>query len=695
MIVLILINLVVIANAVIIAGNFFKAKGLAEFTLTAFILFFAQIVLIELILGSLGLFYFSNVFLINLLIFTVTVLIYRRNLVFFPAKPDIEPFIRSNLLLLAFSVFSAFFLAKSFINLINPPWCPDSLQYHLTFPATWIRNGNLNNPFVIFGGVFNSAYPRLETSGISYFPINAELFFAWLMMPLRNAFLADIGEAPFYIIGIIAIYAILRRYSVNKKIALLSGFIWVLIPNIFKQLKAGSQIDVICSVLLFLVIFTFLMLRKKLSIRNACLFGISVGLFVGTKILNIVWLAGLFPLIFYGLFTEIKVRKPGFRKVIILLSSTTAMIILFGGYMFIKNFIFTGNPLFPTQVTIFGKTIFKGLLDTVTCNKLYYAGDRLDLWKITFAEGLGMQFLLIILPGILLPLALFTFLRKRERPFMEYLLTCITPLIMLAVYGALVNSYVTRYLFPFVSAGLLCSVIFIARIPRGEKYFGFAAFVSIFASAFELAHRYELIFSILFSLVLFIALVIYKKQVAEFYKSKIFGKAAFAALVFVALALIYFNGKYDKEEFSRYPSTFSKKESWQLDIARAWQKLNEVTGFGSHVAYTGRQEFYPLFGARLKNDVKYVSANEKEITPYNKPDGLCRKVKDFSAWRTNLKKEKIGYLFIALPFFDNRESEDAAKFPIEDEWALTHTQDFQLLYANSLARIYKVLIINE
>ncbi|MDD5355576.1 MAG: hypothetical protein PHY56_03475, partial [Candidatus Omnitrophica bacterium] len=312
-----------------------------------------------------------------------------------------------------------------------------------------------------------------------------------------------------------------------------------------------------------------------------------------------------------------------------------------------------------------------------------------------FSEGLGMQFLLIILPGILLPVFLLPFLKKRERNFTEYLLISSTPLIMFALYGALVNAYVTRYLFPFVSVGLLCSVIFITRLPRGEKYFGFAAFVSIFYSVFQLAHRYELVFSVLFSLALFIALFIYRKQVTAFYKSKMFGKAVFAALVFIAVALVYLNAKYDKEEFGRYPSTFSKNESWQIDIARAWKKLNEVTGSGSRVAYTGRQEFYPLFGTKLKNDVKYVSVNKKETALYNNPDGLCRKVKDFSAWRVNLKKEKIGYLFIALPFPENRESEDPAKFPIEDEWALTHAQDFQLVYANSLARIYKELIINE
>ena len=88
----------------------------------------------------------------------------------------------------------------------------------------------------------------------------------------------------------------------------------------------------------------------------------------------------------------------------------------------------------------------------------------------------------------------------------------------------------------------------------------------------------------------------------------------------------------------------------------------------------------------------YVSVNEQGITPYNNPDGKYRKVKDFSAWRTNLKKHRIEYLFIAQPILNNRESLDPKKFPIEDEWAAVHPEDFQLLFSNSLSKIYKVLI---
>ena len=98
-----------------------------------------------------------------------------------------------------------------------------------------------------------------------------------------------------------------------------------------------------------------------------------------------------------------------------------------------------------------------------------------------------------------------------------------------------------------------------------------------------------------------------------------------------------------------------------------------------------------MFGEKLKNDVEYVSVNEKKIMPYNKPDGLYRKEKNYSAWFNNLKNDKVNYLFVALPFFSNKESNDPSEFPIEDKWALEHPELFRLVYKNSLAHIYLVL----
>jgi len=683
-------NIIVVLSALFLVQNFFPTKTWPDKMLLCFLIFLAQIIIVELFLGMMGQLYFLNVFIAHLFIILIILLIRPRGEMAAFIKPNLGRFLNSNLLLFAASVFLSFFLIKAFYNLVNPPICADSLQQHLAFPASWIMSGSLDNPLQIFSSMPILNPGSIETSAGSYYPINAQLFFAWLMLPLRNAFLADLGEAPFYIIGIIAVYSILRKYNVDRTMALLSGFLWALIPNIFKQLRTGSQIDVICAVLLLLVFDTLLLLKLNFTFRNAILFGISVGLFAGTKVINLVWLAALMPLICYIFYRKLNASKFALGEMLGSLGAIVLMIIIFGGFMYIKNYFFTGNPVFPVDLRIFGKTVFRGLLDNNAYKIQIALTDRFGLIRILFREGLGVQFLTLILPGTFIPLISYRYLKGKIWPPGEYLLLFATPLIMLILYRVFINIYAMRYLFPYLTWGLLTAVIFITRLPRGDKYLAFVSFISIFASASELAHRHELIVSLLLSLLFFMLLFFYKKQITAFYKSRAFGKTMLAISVLAAISLTHLNEKYNKEEFKRYPLTFSKKEAWQIDIAKGWQKLNEITGNGSRVAYTGRQEFYPLFGTRLKNDVKYISINEKEVSLYDKPDGLCRKIKDFAAWRKNLKKENIGYLFIALPFFDNRESEDPTKFPIEDEWASSHPEDFQLLFSNSLSHIYKV-----
>jgi len=675
----------------ILTKKYFGIKLLSDAILVCFTLFFAQIVLVETFLGVIGKLYFINVYLSHLLILLIVLSVYSRKSGPVFTKPDVRPFINSNLILFAISIFASFALISIYNNLINPPQDADSLLYHLAFPASWIKSGTLNTPFFIFGSnpIVN---PGSAVDGVpSYYPINAELFFTWLVLPLRNAFLADLGEVPFYVVGIVAFYSILKKYNINSKIALLSGFLWALIPNIFKQLKVANNLDVICSVLFLLVIFTLLLLKLDFTFKNAILFGASSGLFVGTKFNNLIYLAALLPLAIYIFYIQVKTRKLAFNMIMQFSAVIISMVILFGGYMYIKNYYYTGNPIFPVELKVFGRTIFKGLLSSHLLKIQMFSSDTRNLFRM-FREGLGVQFFALILPGTFLPLFFFRYLKKKVSHFGEYFLLFITPFIALILFKVFIDVYITRYFFPYLSLGLLTAVIFVTKLPRGDKYLSVISFVSILTAVFQLAHRYELIVSIIISLACFILLVSCKKQLFTLYENKNFGKVVLISLILGFLSLVYLNSRYDKEEYGRYISSLSKKEKWQVDLRIGWKELNDITKEGSKVAYTGRQEAYPLYGRGLKNEVKYISINEKEITPYNSPDGRYREIKDFSAWRENLKKYKAEYLFVAKPVFENRESQDPDKFPIEDNWASAHPEYLQLLFSNSLAHIYKVNI---
>ncbi len=348
MITLILANILVGLSSFLLTKILSPKRNNVDFILSWFILFFAQIIIVELFFGIIGQLYLVNIIILHLSIFLIIFLIYRKKQFSLFPQFDFTFIFNNKILLFSIAIFLGFFLVKVWINLINPPICPESHQYHLSFPATWIRNGNLNNPIVVFGSMPTSA----ELTALTYYPINAELFFFWLMLPLRNAFLADIGPVPFYIIGILIIYSILRKYSIKKDTALFIGFLWALIPNIFKQIRNGTQLDVICAVLFLLVFNNLLILNKELNLKNALLFGISLGILFGTKTLNILWFIALLPLCIY--FSYKHLTKEHLGKFVIAFFLILLGLFLFGAFSYLRTFILTGNPFYPIKFNIFG-----------------------------------------------------------------------------------------------------------------------------------------------------------------------------------------------------------------------------------------------------------------------------------------------------------------------------------------------------
>jgi hypothetical protein len=69
-----------------------------------------------------------------------------------------------------------------------------------------------------------------------------------------------------------------------------------------------------------------------------------------------------------------------------------------------------------------------------------------------------------------------------------------------------------------------------------------------------------------------------------------------------------------------------------------------------------------------------------------------RRAGDRDAWKMNLRRERIGYLFVVSldPYEIEYSWHNAQGFPIEDEWARSDPQAFKLVYSNEDVRIYQV-----
>jgi len=678
MVILILANSVVALCAFILIKVFFPQRKGVDGFLLGFLFYWAQIILVELFLGTIGIFYLYPIILAHCIILGGLSLFASRIKVSIP-EINCSLSLGNKPLLFVSAVFLGFFIPLFFINLVNPPFYVDSQTYHLAFPALWIQQGSLINPVVIWGT------PRgvPAFSAVTYYPINAQLFFAWLMLPLKNAFLADVGEAPFYIVGILAIYSILRKYGVKYDAALFCGFLWALVPNILRQMLYGSLIDVICAATLLVLLNSLLILKEEFSLKNALVFGTALGIFIGTKIINIVWAGAFVPFFFYCLVKNY--RGAGIKKITAVIGVITVFTVLFGGYIYIKNIIYTGNPVYPIAIKLFGHQLFAGLGDSAAYGRALRAAIRFPdiLWK----EGLGGQFLLFILPGTFIPWLFFKYIKEKAKPVGEYFLLFITPFFMALLYFMLIKTGWVRYIIPYLGVGLIAMVIFLSKFKAGYVYIYITGIVAVIASTAKLGNGFLLAISLVFTLVLFALLLFVGKHNPAI--KVVFNFKISAIIVLIAVvSLIWLNWDYDKNEFARYPVILSKKEARLKDRLLGWQWLNEHTGTGRRIAFIGRSEIYPLLGTHLKNEIFYAPVNRVSLDAYAPTDGFYRKEKDFAVWLMNLRKMRANYIFVALPNAEDNESEDATAFPVEDNWCRQNPGYFKNVFVNSLTRIY-------
>ena len=230
----------------------------------------------------------------------------------------------------------------------------------------------------------------------------------------------------------------------------------------------------------------------------------------------------------------------------------------------------------------------------------------------------------------------------------------------------------------------MCSGIFFEKFNWGRKYITIAGTLCVISSMAEFTGHMLLFYSAILTILIFI-LISNGKKVVSFIVKHISSRTFIIVLSLISvLFLSILNREYNKREAERYSSVvFKGKESGDKDIGRSWEWIHKNTIEGKRIAYAGRGEFYPLFGHLLVNDVFYVSVNDKPPVVHYYQGGLYRNELDEKAWLKNIKESRVQLLVIYLP---HRED----KFPIEDQWAVSHPELFTQVFKNSLAHIYKI-----
>lgn len=669
----ILLNLITLSSAYLAAGRLAGLRSRPDIIIGCFLFYFAQIVLTQLVLGFTGALYLKNVFLLNLAVFIFIWGFCKSK------KPDLKH-VREDAVsvippgkagLFGLVVLAGFGLVKVLINLYNPPFGWDSLNYHFTFPVEWLKSGNLDMPITI-----------CDDPSPPYYPINASLFYLWHIFPFGSVFMADLGQLPFFILAGLSVYAICRKIDLSRPAAFFAVVLFLLIPNFFKQLEIAYA-DVMAAALFLAGLNCLFLLRDDFSLKNSLLYGLALGLFLGTKTVALPYTALLFiPFLYFIL------RNPG--KLRLLLPAIT-LIIVFGGFSYLRNFCYTGNPLYPFELKIMGREILKGVMDKATYAARFRAEDY-SFAKMLFHEGLGVQSLLLVLPGIFSALPLSLLKRRRPDPFLIYF--TMLPALIFLVYRFVIPLANMRYLYAFLGMGIILGFYSAKLLNIPESALKIIAVICVLASIPELASHAELISGLALCALLFYA----GAKKIRFNTPAI---VISAGVLIIGLGILSKN--YKEQEFSRYIKMEGYSGFWP-GATRAWDWLNRNTT-GNNIAYVGRPVPFPLYGENFKNNVFYVSVNTTDPAKLHyfsgssyrwgldalsmhqnfEAPGNYRAQASYPAWLINLKRRKTDYLFI-YSLHHTRE----ISFPMEDAWAKNNPGIFHPVFSNETAHIYKL-----
>ena len=225
---------------------------------------------------------------------------------------------------------------------VQPPkWFNDDFAYHATNVVQWVFDERLSL------GSFNDH---------AYWPLNTALLPLWLVLPFRTDAMAVWSATPWLLLSSVALVGIARAQRLDWSVGLMAAAMTVASPGIAWMLRTFSAADFSGPAMLLAAV-AFLAPANAGNERarglqwagsrvgrvNAVFAGMASGFAVGTKIpfAFAVLTLGLWILLEHSTERLEKTRRAALF---------TAGVITTGSYWYIRNWILTGNPLFPGKL---------------------------------------------------------------------------------------------------------------------------------------------------------------------------------------------------------------------------------------------------------------------------------------------------------------------------------------------------------
>ncbi|HJZ84068.1 MAG TPA: glycosyltransferase family 39 protein [Polyangia bacterium] len=536
----------------------------------------------------------------------------------------------------------------------------DVLSFHLHFPVAWLQAHRIEIVPTPFGDL-----------APAYGPSNAELLYELVLAPLRSDALARVGQLPFAALAALALYATVRASGGSRSGGLAAALALLMVPEVYTQIPS-AMVDLAVAALFLSSLHFLVRLGQAPSVADARAGALALGLCVGTKFVALPLSAALAALA-VAVALHHRARWRQVRPATVL--GAAALALASGGFWYVRNWIVTGNPLYPLAIGP-----FCGLYDSALMRAWDYhvpVGELGALGRMLGEAGVGF---------VVAALIAFTLGRR----FVEAALAAA----LVAIVWFWVPYQHSRFLFPaFGVAALAIGAATAAQTgpgqpgePGGPVWLGFLILgAATLGSLIEFPTGGRLAVA---GAGLAFALVPARAR-------RLVAAAAGAVLV----------GMLARTS----PPAFAIGDGHDP----AWRWL-DAHGSGARLAYAGDNLPVPLYGPGLRNHVQYVSVTSARSARVHDLPGTCgaghgaaaaspprtaepapyRQPEDPAAWLANLRALRTDTLFVAKmdPIVARNVRPDADGFPAERAWADAHPEWFQLRYASPAVRIYGVAI---
>jgi hypothetical protein len=720
-----LLSAFVVAASVRLARGAFGASGLADTIVRSAVVAFALIVLGGLTLGSVGaiapgpyLLFFAGCLALSWLIGAGNPRHHEQRDTEPMAGVDLETarYRRTAAVVIAAVLVPALVFVVAVGLIESPLTLYDSLSYHLLFPARWLQEHRLSivpTPF--------------SDEAQAYAPANGELFFLWLMVPFHGDLLARIGQLPFYLLGGITLYALARRMGARPAHAVYAPAFFFLSKPIVEQ-AVGADVDLICAATFLTSLYIGVAAVDSNARRDWVLWGISLGLYWGSKYVS---------LVYTPIFLLLPLMRGPRRQTLWAVPG----ILLLAMPWYLRNWAVAGSPIYPSSLTVAGLTVAQGAYSRAAMmNSVFHTTD-LRLLPVAVSHAFGTALFMFWLPFALVG----AWAMLTARPRWPSLFLLCTPLAMAPLFWLAVPDNIdSRFLLPAAAVAILpfafafrpnrvwnagVHVVFAAGLLwivfgwRGELPVALPWFMAGWLSLDGIVARgYLLPFVALAGIAGWLVASLLPRQPGR-------AVAFLAALVGASVMALAAGAR----------TWCGPEHCTLLQISPTYVRPTLLAGWrwvaehinGATIAYSGNNVPYPLFGDRLANRVYYVNIDHHAGWRFHDYDRAHRRRRDDTvppsalavssgvlqplpgparwwadavrpryqrmegqrdAWIQNLKSRGVRYLFVsALSAYEiDYVWHNDGGFPIEDDWARFDAAAFTLLYENPQVKLFAV-----